>query len=51
MKVGKHTLTLRAKDDGKEVVGEFIFYAVNPPNRGPLIVLVVILLNLLFGCR
>ena len=38
MKVGRHSLTLRAKDkDGDtELVGEFIFYVVNPPNRGLL---------------
>ena len=35
MKVGRHSVTLRAKDGEKEIVGEFIFYAVNPPNRGP----------------
>jgi hypothetical protein len=34
MKVGRHSLTLRAKDGDTELVGEFIFYVVNPPNRG-----------------
>jgi hypothetical protein len=45
MKVGKHTLTLHAKDRDKELVGEFIFYAVDPPNRGQLNVPVVMFLR------
>jgi hypothetical protein len=41
MKVGRHSLTLRAIEGEKELVGEFIFFAVNPPNRGLPCVLVV----------
>ena len=36
MKVGRHSLTLHATDGDKELVGEFIFFVVDPPNRGSL---------------
>jgi hypothetical protein len=32
--VGRHSLTVREKDGDKDLVGEFIFYVVKPPNRG-----------------
>jgi hypothetical protein len=50
MKVGRHSLTLHAMkeaaDDADakvkgELIAEFIFYAVDPPNRGALRVLTV----------
>ncbi len=42
MKVGRHSLTLREVGGEKELVGEFIFYAVNPPNRGSPCVVAVL---------
>jgi hypothetical protein len=48
MKVGRHSLTLHAMKESEkdkdvkvkgELIAEFIFYAVDPPNRGSLRVL------------